>query len=276
MDVDSVSTMFELDYIDNKMRGHSLDASIHRPRSLSISSSECDKEYHIRIQRESEKMVKDNNNIELANSISSIRLKYGTQEGQNNQGSKAADTSLNTRQQRALTAGPALNSPPRENVFDVQLNYNLDQALDSESWDGNFHTISLHGSMEHITSDVLSIKNSLLRIKKYILGKSINGDKANNFKNPSGMGKAIWEFIFLVYNLHWDALFVDKNNMTLRNKVKSKSLKLQKKVKLHPNQPLFHLFHLPFQPNHSKKLRKSPNSLRKSKDLQQKNHIHKP
>ena len=107
-------------------------------------------------------------------------------------------------------------------MFNVQLNYNLDQALDSESWDGNFHAVSLHGSMKHIASDVLSIKNSLLRIKKYISDKSINSDKANNFKDLSGMGKSIWEIISLVYNLHWDALFVDKNNITLRNKVKSK------------------------------------------------------
>ena len=69
-------------------------------------------------------------------------------------------------------------------MFDVQLNYDPDQALDSELWDGNFHAISLHGSMEHIASDVLSIKNSLLRIKKYISGKSINGDKANDFQGP--------------------------------------------------------------------------------------------
>ena len=111
-------------------------------------------------------------------------------------------------------------------MFNVQLNYNLDQALDSESWDGNFHAISLHRSMEHIVSNVLSTKNSLLGIKKYISGKSINGDKANDFKDLSGMGKSIWEFISLVYNLYWDVLFVDKNNMTLRNNVKSKSFNL--------------------------------------------------
>jgi len=49
MDVDPVSTMFELDHNDNEVRGHSLDMSIHRPRSSSMSSSECDEEYHIRI-----------------------------------------------------------------------------------------------------------------------------------------------------------------------------------------------------------------------------------
>ena len=276
IDVDPVSTMFELNHIDNEVRGHSLDASIHRPRSPSMSLSKCDKKYHICVQRESKKMVKDDNDIEPANSIDSIRLEYTTQEGQNNQDSKAADTSLNIRQQYAPTVGPALNSPPGENVFDVQLNYDLDQTLDSELWDGNFHAVSLHRSMEYIMSDVLSIKNSLFRIKKYILGKSINGNKANGFKDLFGIGKAIWELISLVYNLHLDVLFVDENNMTLRNKVKSKSLKLQTKVKLCPNQPLFHLFHLPFWLNHPKKLRKSPSSLRKLKNLQQRNHMHKP
>ena len=97
MDIDPVSTMFELDHNDNEVRGHSLDMSIHRPRSSSMSSSECDEEYHIRIQKESNKMVKDNNNIEPANSIDSIRLEYMTQKSQNNQAGKAADTSLNTR-----------------------------------------------------------------------------------------------------------------------------------------------------------------------------------
>jgi len=111
MNVDPISTMFELDHIGNEIRGRSLDASIHRPRSPSMSSSECDKEYHIHVQRESEKMVEDNNDIESANSIGNIRLKYRTQKGQNNQSSKVADTSLNTRQQHAPTVGSALNSP---------------------------------------------------------------------------------------------------------------------------------------------------------------------
>ena len=78
MDVDPVSTMFELDHNDNKVRGCSLDVSIHRLRSPSMSSSKYDEEYHIRIQRESKKMVENNNDIEPANSIGSIRLKYAT------------------------------------------------------------------------------------------------------------------------------------------------------------------------------------------------------
>ena len=81
MNVDPVSTMFELDYNDNEVRGHSLDVSIHRPRFPSMSSSKCDEEYHIYVQRKGKKIVEDNNDIKPTNSIGSIRLKYMTQEG---------------------------------------------------------------------------------------------------------------------------------------------------------------------------------------------------
>jgi len=36
------------------------------------------------------------------------------------------------------------------------------------------------------------------------------------------MGKAIWEFISMVYNSYWDSLYIDNNNTTFRSKVKSK------------------------------------------------------
>ena len=64
--------------------------------------------------------------------------------------------------------------------------------LDPESWDGNFHAISLHGSMEHLASDIKHIKESLRRMQKYILNKLIEGDKANNIKNLEGVGEAAW------------------------------------------------------------------------------------
>jgi len=78
-----------------------------------------------------------------------------------------------------------------KNIINIQLNYDINQALDQDSWDGKFRVISLHGSMEHITSDIKNIKDSLYRMEKYILGKSIKGDKANNIKNLEGVGKAV-------------------------------------------------------------------------------------
>ena len=105
----------------------------------------------------------------------------------------------------------------------MQLNYDSNQVLDPNSWDGNFHVVSLHGSIKHLASNALNIKESLIRMKKYIAGKSINDDKANDVKDLNSMGKAIWEFISMVYESHWDALYVNNNNnMTFRSKVKSK------------------------------------------------------
>ena len=89
--------------------------------------------------------------------------------------------------------GPALNIScgSNKNMFNVQLPYDIDQALDPKSWDGNFHAISLHGSMEHLVSDIKHIKESLRRMQKYILNKSIKGDKANNIKNLEGVGEVV-------------------------------------------------------------------------------------
>jgi len=74
-------------------------------------------------------------------------------------------------------------------VFNIQLNYDPNQALDPESWDGNFHAISLHSSMEHLASDALNVKESLIRMKEYISGKSIDSAKANKVQDLMGMGK---------------------------------------------------------------------------------------
>jgi len=74
-------------------------------------------------------------------------------------------------------------------VVNIQLNHNIDQALDPESLDGNFHAIFLYGYMEHLALDTKIIKDSLTRIRKYILGKSINNDKANSVKYLKGIDK---------------------------------------------------------------------------------------
>jgi len=105
-------------------------------------------------------------------------------------------------------------------MLNVQLNYNPDQALDPNSWDSNFHTVSLYSAIEHMPSDMLNFKESLSRMHKYMLGKAIKSDGANNVEDLNGMGKALWEFISTIYNSHWDNLFMDNNKTTFRNKVK--------------------------------------------------------
>jgi len=88
--------------------------------------------------------------------------------------------------------------------------------------------------MEHLASDALNIKESLIRMKKFIAGKSINGNKTNDVKDLEGMGKAIWEFIATVYESHWDALHIDNNNTTFRSKVKSKFAPQVKNIQATP------------------------------------------
>jgi len=55
-----------------------------------------------------------------------------------------------------------------------------------------FHPISLHGSIEHFTSDSKNIKVSLNFLAKYIKNKQVNGSKANDLDDFNGMGDAIW------------------------------------------------------------------------------------
>ena len=64
-----------------------------------------------------------------------------------------------------------------------------------ELWDGNFHPVSLHRSLEHLISDTNNIK-SLACMAKYIGNKKIEISKFNNIKDFEGIGKAAWKLIF--------------------------------------------------------------------------------
>jgi len=76
--------------------------------------------------------------------------------------------------------------------------------------------------MKHLASDIKNIKDSLNRMRKYILGKSIEDDKANNIKYLEGVSKVAWGFISSLYEVHWNSLIMDDTNISFRNKVKSK------------------------------------------------------
>ena len=76
--------------------------------------------------------------------------------------------------------------------------------------------------MEHLVSDVKNIKESLIRMCKYILGKSIDSNKANNIKDLEGIGKTAWEFISSLYEAHWGSLYMNNSKTLFRNIIKSK------------------------------------------------------
>ena len=77
---------------DNEIRGHSLALSMYKPRSPSISSSESKEEYHICIQRISDKMDEDDPIPKSSNN----QVKDTTWEKRKNLGSKVADNIGNT------------------------------------------------------------------------------------------------------------------------------------------------------------------------------------
>ena len=75
--------------------------------------------------------------------------------------------------------------------------------------------------MEHFSSDINNIKVSLKKITKYILNKSVERGKVNNFENLNNIGKVAWKFISSLYDSGWDALCIN-NNILFRSKVMSK------------------------------------------------------
>ena len=76
--------------------------------------------------------------------------------------------------------------------------------------------------MKHLASDIKNIKDSLHKMKKYILGKMIDGDRANDIRDLEDISKAAWRFITALYKSYWDSLLVDGTNRTFRNNIKSK------------------------------------------------------
>ena len=66
--VNLLGNLFDIDNSFDKVRDHFLALSIHRPRFLLISSSECGEEYYIQVKRKSDRMDED----ELVTSVGSI------------------------------------------------------------------------------------------------------------------------------------------------------------------------------------------------------------
>jgi len=106
--------------------------------------------------------------------------------------------------------------------FNIPLPYDPDAPADPEIWGGNFHPVSLHGSIEYLASDVKNIKDSLKFMTKYITNKKIDSSKANNLEDFKGIGEVVWNFISSVYEANWDVLSTDNNFTSLRRKIVSK------------------------------------------------------
>ena len=78
-------------------------------------------------------------------------------------------------------------------VINIQLQYDLNAPMEPDLWDGSFHPILLHSSIEHIASNSKNIKDSLNFMAKYIVNKQVD---LEDFK---GIGEVIWNLISSVY-----------------------------------------------------------------------------
>ena len=204
------------------MRDHTLVPSANSSRSvLSSSSNKSEELYLDQMQRESNKIDQD----EPVAIFDSIQLEYMTLERQNHSVSKAVDTPSNMRTKHMQNIAPSLVNNIAENnndIINIQLNYDINWALDQDLWNGKFRAIFLHGLIEHLGSNIRNIKKSLFRMEKYILSKCIDGSKANNIKDLEGLGKAVWGFISALYTSQWDNLMVNSTNRLFRNNFKLK------------------------------------------------------
>jgi len=134
--------------------------------------------------------MEKNNNMDIDKDDNSCpELFYKTPQEKEHQLGKVTKNNSNNRSSRgnlnvdALTQRVSNNNlilPPLqgtsvnndENMFiNIQLPYDLNAPTDPEIWNGSFHPISLHSSIEHIASDVKNIKDSLKFMAKYISNK---------------------------------------------------------------------------------------------------------
>jgi len=127
----------------DKVRGHSSASSIHSSRFLLVFLDKRTKEYAIKIQHESNSIDQDDSVV----SSNSPQLKYVISKRKESHISKIADLSSNTRKQHEQNVTPTLNNSTVDNnreVLNIQLNYDINQALDPELWNGKFRAVSLY------------------------------------------------------------------------------------------------------------------------------------
>ena len=76
-------------------------------------------------------------------------------------------------------------------IINIQLLYDLNTPIEPDFWDGSFHPISLHGSIEYITLDSKNIKDSLNFMARYIINKQVNPVKSNDLEDFKSIGEVI-------------------------------------------------------------------------------------
>ena len=68
-------------------------------------------------------------------------------------------------------------------VINISLLYDPNALTEPDLWDGSFHPISLHRSMEHLASYAKNIRDLLNFMAKYILNKQVDPARSNDLDN---------------------------------------------------------------------------------------------
>jgi len=218
---------------DVEIRGRSSCIEKNLSRDTSMSSTCSSVIYH--------KRVTMNNGMDIDSDmpVEAPALSYKTEQEKQSHLSKVTGTSNNTRPQGVNNGASSMQSDrvdhvsPNEtcgeapcdnndNVINIQIAYDPNMPTEPKLWSGNFQSISLYGSIEHIASDTKSIKDSLNFMVKYISNKKVNPKTTNNLKDLDGIGNSVWNFISSVYQAGWDSLYMDNKSRTLREKISSK------------------------------------------------------
>jgi len=219
--------------ISNDARGRSSQIHKNWSRDSSMSSTVFSTIYH-------EKMELNNGmDIDSDPPVESPALSYEDEREKEICLRKVAETTNNTRLQDVNNEASSTQvnydnhvstdnmrvQTPRvddDNVINIQLPYDPNGPMEPDLWSGNFLSISLHGSVKHIASDLKNIKQSLNFMVKYISNKKVNPKSSNDLNDFDGIGDAVWNFLSSVYQSSWDFLYTDNRSKSLREKISAK------------------------------------------------------
>ena len=195
---------------NNDVRGRSPKIYKNWSKDSSMSSMVSSTIYHERME------INNGMDINSDPPTESPTLSYEDERDKEIHLKKAAETTNNMRLQSGNNkASSTLTNhdnhasldnvhvqPPRvddNNIINMQLPYDPNSPTEPDLWSGNFQSISLHISVEHIALDLKNIKQSLNFMAKYISNKKDNPKSSNNLENFNGISDAVWNFLSSVY-----------------------------------------------------------------------------
>jgi len=169
-----------------EVRGRNPVSSVNISRESSMASSGQSTPYHERMDTDM-----DCNPTSRESNMEHHKLSYEAEQEKALRVGMVANQQETSRPLNVNNKATPTHAPYEDDVINIQLPYDLQALTEPEIWSGSFHSISLHGSIKHFTSDSNNIKVTLNFLAKYIQNKQVNSGKANDLNKFDGMGNAI-------------------------------------------------------------------------------------